>query len=663
MSEHPPKQSREEEPLSEAGQEALARLEREYSLSGQAADGEGVLSTGDKTKEIIAKTPGGEVKGRLKVSRESTAEPGKKAPKSVEPSTDTQEPLSDESNEKENDEAQPKDLRSQLSELRESASGIDVEKISTVVDAEKAVEALTGGVAQLEATLASLRESIEKHGNTSPDKEESPELAKDKQQILQSIIDENNAALAEALTPEQRKVLQDIIDENNAALATEAGAMESTEASNEVAAEAARTAKRQERIAAADTAMGETELGVIDHLQAKLDEYAARKADVETGGGEAKNRSWMFWQAGRQKRGEALTAAEAALFAAHTSYVTKLIEKRQAAGVFEGLEGEELEKAMASDLFEELRKLDGVARKATLQNRLERAEGGFHKFMSKCGNWLNGGKDNKRSWLRNAGAGAATGGLVATGAVLSGAGWPITAGAALGLREGVRHMSKTAELDKGLESYNTNGMSDEEFDKYRRSLAQPGANVNAHAQQMAQEFFGKARAEGDEKLNAARKVAKDKVKKFSVGYAAAGIGVHAGNWLMSHDAAAQSAPTHSGSNSQGPGYNFHDGADYSSAPTPTTPDTVPNFEFPVDASQISPGEGWYHQFADMGLTQQQAELLFSDHDLMNKLVEQGAAYVDNSATIGGYGISMPASGNLSPEVMNTIRQAIVAKGF
>jgi len=57
------------------------------------------------------------------------------------------------------------------------------------------------------------------------------------------------------------------------------------------------------------------------------------------------------------------------------------------------------------------------------------------------------------------------------------------------------------------------------------------------------------------------------------------------------------------------------------------------------------------------------QALFADHDLMNELVNQGAAYVDNSALIGGYGINMPASGHLTQQAMDTIRQAAASKGF
>ena len=87
------------------------------------------------------------------------------------------------------------------------------------------------------------------------------------------------------------------------------------------------------------------------------------------------------------------------------------------------------------------------------------------------------------------------------------------------------------------------------------------------------------------------------------------------------------------------------------------------FEFPSDAGRITRGEGWFSQFADMGMTPEQARAMFNDSSVMERLVDSGAAYVDNSARIGGYGINLPSNGYLSDAAMNIIKEAATAKGF
>lgn len=88
-----------------------------------------------------------------------------------------------------------------------------------------------------------------------------------------------------------------------------------------------------------------------------------------------------------------------------------------------------------------------------------------------------------------------------------------------------------------------------------------------------------------------------------------------------------------------------------------------DFEFASGADVITEGEGWYSQFGDMGATPEQVRELFKDRDLMNDLVKAGAAYIDNSARIGGFGINMPASGHLSADAINMIKEAMIAKGM
>ena len=65
----------------------------------------------------------------------------------------------------------------------------------------------------------------------------------------------------------------------------------------------------------------------------------------------------------------------------------------------------------------------------------------------------------------------------------------------------------------------------------------------------------------------------------------------------------------------------------------------------------------------MGMSAKEARELFADDSVMKQLVEAGAAYVDNSSKIVGYGINMPPSGHLSERAMDIIGAAKSAKGF
>ena len=479
------------------------------------------------------------------------------------------------------------------------------------------------------------------NGEHADDNDES-QAARRRTEILQGILDENNAALNEALTQEQRDTLAAIVAENNAALA------EVSHREDDVQALAA---IRTEKLAAADTAMNETELGAINHLQAKLAEYARRKADVDTLGGE-KTKAWKFWQAGRQKRSEALKVAEEALFQAHNDYVDKLIRKRKEVGLYDELGDEELMQAVSDDAFRELLKLDVDARKATLETRKSRVDNRniVDKALAGVGKFLNGGKG--KGWIRNMGSGF----LAGTGMALSGAGWPITTALAAGLTAGVRRGSRFNMLDTSLDDTSTKGMSEEEVASRRAGMARSGASLSEQRARLQSEMFGRARAEGKEKFDAAEKKANTNAAKFGAGFAAGNLATRGIDALLNKDASASAGPQTGGSGGEPdlprPGDQPNPGAE-----ALPSPEVVPDF------SGIDVGEGWYHQLADMGYSQDQVQALFADHDLMNELVNQGAAYVDNSALIGGYGINMPASGHLTQQAMDTIRQAAASKGF
>lgn len=488
------------------------------------------------------------------------------------------------------------------------------------------------------------------NGEHADDDDES-QAARRRTEILQGILDENNAALNEALTQEQRDTLAAIVAENNAALAEVSPREDDVQAL---------VAIRTEKLAAADMAMNETELGAINLLQAKLAEYARRKADVDTLGGE-KTKAWKFWQAGRQKRGEALKVAEEALFQAHNDYVEKLIRKRKEVGLYEELSDEELMQAVSDDAFRELCKLDVDARKATLETRKSRVDNRniVDKALAGVGKFLNGGKG--KGWIRNMGSGFGTGmALSGAGMALSGVGWPITTAIAAGLTAGVRRGSRINMLDTSLDDTSTKGMSEEEVASRRAGMARSGASLSDQRARLQSEMFGRARAEGKEKFDAAVMKANTNAAKFGAGFVAGSLTTRGIDALFNKDASASAGPQTGGSGGE-PDLP-RDGAMPGEQPNPGA-QALPSPEVAPDFSGIDVGEGWYHQLADMGYTQDQVQALFADHDLMNELVNQGAAYVDNSAPIGGYGINMPASGHLTQQAMDTIRQAAAAKGF
>ncbi|MFZ1258464.1 MAG: hypothetical protein WAQ25_03265 [Candidatus Saccharimonas sp.] len=428
------------------------------------------------------------------------------------------------------------------------------------------------------------------------------------------------------LTDEQRAALQAIIDGNPPAPDPEA----------EAAAAAAAAAAREARLRELTRELNESQVGI--GLDNALGEYASRKADVELRGGEGKR----FWQTGQRKRGEALSQAEEKLFAAQNEYTKRLIAARREVGMYENEELTEaqIEQNISDDFFNEFRHLDTNARRKTLEIRNSRIErrAWYQKAAAGIGNFLNGGKG--KGWVRNTGSGLAAG----FGVGLTGVGFPITAAVGAGLSGLVRHSSKVDALDKSLQDYKLETMTEGEMRTYQRGMARSGATQDQQAKRLAQEFFGRSRTEGDNALSEARKKAGKNLMKFGLGYAAGGLlgnAVH--NKVFNTTANAQP---------QQPGQ------------APAAPNTTPApHNFPPDADIITRGEGWYHQFGDMGLTQDQAKVLFQDRTLMNDLVKEGAAYVDNSARIGGYGINMPSSGRLSAAAMDMIKQAMIAKGF
>ena len=95
----------------------------------------------------------------------------------------------------------------------------------------------------------------------------------------------------------------------------------------------------------------------------------------------------------------------------------------------------------------------------------------------------------------------------------------------------------------------------------------------------------------------------------------------------------------------------------SPAPVPDIPRPTPEIpQFDVshypDAELITPGEGWFQTFGEMGITNpyDQTQLLNNDV-LMAKLSNMGVAYPD--ASIGGWGMNL-GSGKLPPEALKLI---------
>lgn len=407
------------------------------------------------------------------------------------------------------------------------------------------------------------------------------------------------------------------------------------------------------------------EIGVDAEIGQRLSvavaEYARCKADVDTKPG----------RIGRKKRENALETAKTAMLAAQAHFAQMLVEAKEKAKLYDTLTDEERQQQRSDDFFDECRLLGRNARRATLSEREQRIKdrGVFGKFMARAGGFLNGGSSTWGQRLRTGGTGAVAGGMKAgLGIALSGVGWPIVAVGmgmlGVGMRSAVGYASRMNMLDQSLAA---------EKDTLERAYAAP-VILNAEAQKeaasnsestrakIATAMMGKeldmAQETSQNDLEQATAKGRQNMKRFMTGWAiGAGVtvGAHAlHNLVVSHDAvpAPKSPPA----------------PNTSGTPPQAVLDSIANqngshgFEFAPGADTISPGEGFYHQFADMGFSPEQAKDLYSNKPLMEELIKQGVAMRSSDPT-SPYWIRMPASGHLSSQAMSTIKAAAEAKGF
>lgn len=266
-------------------------------------------------------------------------------------------------------------------------------------------------------------------------------------------------------------------------------------------------------------------------------DYARAMADVETKGGDSSKKA--FWHAGERKRAVALQEAEETLLNYQLKYANVLVAHRESAGAYNEVAKEDQAQAKSNDLFDELRKLNERSRRVTLAERERRIDDRnlLHKGIVAVGKFFNKGK---RLIDRNLVAGF----LTAFGVTVSGAGWPITTGIALGAGSALRYGSKEAALDESIKNYSMNMISDKEFAKQRAALEGTGEyNSDEIFSRMAQAEFRLTRMDADKKLSAARKRANKNAKKLIIGYAAGGIaGSLTHGLLSSHNAVATAQP-------------------------------------------------------------------------------------------------------------------------
>lgn len=422
-----------------------------------------------------------------------------------------------------------------------------------------------------------------------------------------------------------------------------------------------------------------SELMVGRRLNSALEKYAQCQADLETKG-VVDAKGWQIYsKRGRRKRELAAEDAYARLAEKKIAYAKKLVELRRDEGLYDGTD-DEIAQKMSDDMMFEASVLGQTAEQSVDDERGSRKEkrNGGLKALTVFGKFMTGSKGS--GWFRNAATGAIAGGAVALGSVLTGAGWPITLIAGVAARQAARYGATTHLLDENLKKENRSVvMTSDEVKVFVEKLQAEGLSRDEQMRRVMDENFNRIRTRGDEELSEARQKANKHVRQFVTGYAAGGVAVHVVDFIGHNFVANATSGGHTSPNSNGTTVGEHNTLN-NDVPgnDPNTdgaielrhhavPHGVENpgqtFEFPAGASHITTGEGWYHQFVDMGMTQEQAQQIFNDPDVMNKLVDQGVAYVDNSSTIGGYGIRMPIGAELPSQSMDTIKQAMLAKGF
>ncbi len=398
-----------------------------------------------------------------------------------------------------------------------------------------------------------------------------------------------------------------------------------------------------------------------DRLDAALRSYAELKANDETYNGNIRIGKWTVYR-GRAKREAKLKERESELMAAKIAYELAVQSKIEAAQLYFGNE-QQVKAQRRNDLLTRVRELDKQTRDATndvLDARQDRG-GWLRKAAIGIGNWLRGGGKVKK-WLKAGGTGLVVTGGTKILASVAGAGFPIgtllVAGVGAGASLAVRTSAKTAALnDLRKESQGRTAMSDAEFEELRASTERNEESGERGSEYIIKKIFENSREQGRERVDKANKEARDVMLRYGVG-AAAGTLASLGWDLVNQQLSGTHPPDGAGNDKLGKPAVVDGsgvGADMGNGGG--------RFEWPRGASKITSDEGWYHQFQDMGMSSKEAQALFADKDVMKQLVKIDAAYVDNSSTIGGYGINMPANGHLSKKAMEIIGTAMKAKGF
>lgn len=405
-----------------------------------------------------------------------------------------------------------------------------------------------------------------------------------------------------------------------------------------------RLAERKDALDAVETAFRDNpeNISVVEGLKAAQDRYTRLKARSETAG-----------HIGRTKRDEELAEAESALKIAEIMYARAVTEEKSEAGLLESKDPAELRMLRGEQMFGTMRQLINERRtkvKEYRTDKIENANVGM-RALGAIGNFFNsGGKWSKR--LKAGGIGAGVGAAKTAGVLFSGIGWPITIPLALatgtGVGLGIRGASIVDTLNRQVEDIGAEGkdkaiITDDMFRDLMEQFRASTDSIDAKSSKMSQDFLDAARTQGYENADAARKEGRAAMRRYTVGF---GIGAAATSitTLIVHNITA--APAAVGGVLPKTGF-----------PTSQLP------EFQPGADDIARGEGWLHQFRDMGMTVKQAHAMFSDSSVMKQLVSAHAAYADNSARIGGFGINLPKSGHLSAKAMEIIGKAMVAKGF
>lgn len=89
---------------------------------------------------------------------------------------------------------------------------------------------------------------------------------------------------------------------------------------------------------------------------------------------------------------------------------------------------------------------------------------------------------------------------------------------------------------------------------------------------------------------------------------------------------------------------------------PATEGSSANFDvaFSPDALQVTPGEGWFKTFRELGMDSETQKAVLGNDKIMGELQSMGLAYTPE---LGGWGMNMPSNGKMPPEALKLIIQA------